>query len=622
MPKELVTYHYFLGLRTLTVIQNAVRMAEETSGKKLDMDHLDYDDPAVYASLATGKCEGVFQLESAGMKSFMKELKPKGLEDLIAGISLYRPGPMDFIPQYIRGKDHPDDVTYDCPQLEPILDATYGCIVYQEQVMQIVQDLGGYTLGRADLVRRAMSKKKASVMAKERQNFVYGSEEENVPGCVNKGISAEVANKIYDEMTDFARYAFNKSHAACYAVVSYQTAWLKYYYPVEFMAALMTSVIDNPGKVAEYIQTCRRMGIKILPPDINEGVSGFSVKDGCIVYGLNAIKNVGRPVIEALIQERTLSGPFTDLRSFAERMNGRDINKRTVEHFIKAGAMDGLGGTRKQLMMVYAQVLDNAAHEKKAAVSGQMSLFDLMGEEEKQEYAIHLPNVGEYPKQQVLAFEKEVLGVYVSGHPLEAYTSLLAKNATNKSTDFIPDEQTGHPSVMDGSKVVLGGLVELVTVKYTKKNQAMCFIQLEDLVGSVEIVVFPRDYERYRQLITEDARLLISGRVSAEEDKASKLICEKIVSMDDVPQDVWVQFGTMDEYNAAEKDLLGMIADNDGVDQMIIYVRADKAMKKLGARYSFTLTEGLRTALEEKFGAANVKVTGRQVDMSVSRYRN
>ena len=325
----------FLGLRTLTVIQNAVHLIEQDAGVKLDMQHIDYNDKKVLDSLGTGRSDGVFQLESAGMKNFMKELKPQSLEDVIAGISLYRPGPMDFIPQYIRGKNRPDTIKYDCPQLESILKPTYGCIVYQEQVMQIVRNLAGYTLGRSDLVRRAMSKKKAAVMEKERQNFVYGNEEEGVPGCIANGISEQTANKIYDDMIDFAKYAFNKSHAAAYAVVSYQTAFLKYYYPVEFMAALMTSVIEMPTKVAEYIQVCRQMNIKILPPDVNRGAYGFSVDNGAIRYGLSAIKSVGRPVINALVEEREANGEYRSLKDFIERLTGT-VNKRAIENFIKA----------------------------------------------------------------------------------------------------------------------------------------------------------------------------------------------------------------------------------------------------------------------------------------------
>ena len=449
----------FLGLRTLTVIQNAVKLAQKSTGKELDMEKIDYNDPAVLAMIGSGKCEGVFQLESTGMKNFMKELKPQSLEDIIAGISLYRPGPMDFIPQYIKGKNHPDQITYDCPQLEPILEPTYGCIVYQEQVMQIVRDLAGYTLGRSDLVRRAMAKKKAAVMAKERQNFVYGNPEEGVPGCIANGIDEKVANKIYDDMTDFAKYAFNKSHAAAYAVVSYQTAWLKYYYPVEFMAALMTSCIENPSKVSEYILNCRQMGIRILPPDINRSVGNFSVEPEGIRYGLSAVKGIGKPVMDAIVEERNRGGEFISLKDFCQRLSGKEVNKRTIENFIKAGAFDGLGGTRKQFMMIYVQILDMVNQEKKTSMTGQMSLFDIMGEEERKSFDIKLPDVGEYTKETKLAFEKEVLGVYISGHPLEEYEQSWRKNISAVTSDFYPDEETGQPKVPDGSKQIVGGMI-------------------------------------------------------------------------------------------------------------------------------------------------------------------
>lgn len=537
----------FLGLRTLTVIQNAVKLAEKSTGKKLDMDAIDYDDKQVLDSLGTGKTDGVFQLESDGMKNFMKELKPHSLEDVIAGISLYRPGPMDFIPQYIRGKNHPETITYDCPQLEEILKPTYGCIVYQEQVMQIVRSLAGYTLGRSDLLRRAMSKKKASVMEEERQNFVYGNQEDKVPGCIQNGIDEKTANKIYDEMIDFAKYAFNKSHAAAYAVVSYQTAYLKYYYPVEYMAALMTSVIDFPSKVAEYIQTCREMGIPILPPDINKGEVTFSVDGGSIRYALSAIKSIGRPVIEGIVKERNQNGEFKTLKEFLTRMSGKEINKRVIENFIKAGAFDSLEGSRRQLMLIYVQVMDSVNQENKTSISGQMSLFDLVGEEEKKAFEIRLPDVEEYDKETLLAFEKEVLGIYVSGHPLDNYRSILEKNITASTADFQPDETTGIAKVRDGEKVVLGGMIADKTIKYTKNNKVMAFLTVEDLVGTVEIVVFPRDYEKNQQLFTEDARLFIQGRVSAEDEKASKLILEKARSFDDMPKELWIQFRDREE---------------------------------------------------------------------------
>ncbi|WP_251206273.1 DNA polymerase III subunit alpha [Acetatifactor aquisgranensis] len=523
----------FLGLRTLTVISDAVKFVQETKHEHIDIDNIDYEDPQVLAAIGTGKTDGVFQLESGGMRGFMKELRPQNLEDIIAGISLYRPGPMDFIPKYIKGKNNHKDVVYSCPQLEPILAPTYGCIVYQEQVMQIVRDLGGYTLGRSDLVRRAMSKKKQSVMEKERANFIYGNEEEGVPGCVSRGISEQVASGIFDDMTDFAKYAFNKSHAACYAVVAYQTAWLKFYYPVEFMAALMTSVIDNSKKVSEYILTCRNMGIQLLPPDINQGQSGFSVDGGSIRYALTAIKGVGQSSIDDLVEERKIRGPFTNLKDFITRIADRDVNKRAVENFIKAGALDGLGGTRKQFMSVYMQMMDHIAKERKSNLAGQISLFDIAEESQKEEFDIRLPDVGEYPKEMLLSFEKEVLGIYLSGHPLESDQELWQKHITSTTNDFALDEETGSALVTDQARVVVGGMIADRSIKYTKNDKVMAFLNLEDLVGNMEVVVFPRDYEKYGSLLVEDARVFIRGRANVEEEKDGKLICEQVVTFEE-----------------------------------------------------------------------------------------
>lgn len=604
----------FLGLRTLTVIQKAVKLIEKNKGISLDMDHVDYNDKAVYDMLGAGKTEGVFQLESAGMTSFMKELKPESLEDVIAGISLYRPGPMDFIPQYIEGKNNPDSIHFLCPQLEPILSATYGCIVYQEQVMQIVRSLGGYTLGRSDLVRRAMSKKKAAVMEKERQNFVYGNEEEGVPGCVNRGISEEIANKIYEQMMDFAKYAFNKSHAAAYAVVAYQTAYLKCHFPVEFMAALMTSVIDNPPKVADYILSCRRMGIAILPPDINKGDSTFSVDGGGIRYGLSAIKSIGKPVIEAIVAERNQRGDFTSLRDFIERMTGKDVNKKAIENFIKAGAFDELPGNRRQKMMVYAQILDAIVQEKKNMMAGQMSLFDFVSEEEKTAYEIHMPDVEEYPKEAKLAFEKEVLGIYISGHPLEEYETCWRKNISAVTTDFMPDEESGQPKVRDGQQVIVGGMITEKTIKYTKTNKVMAFLTLEDLLGTVEIVVFPRDYEKNVRLMEIDEKVFIKGRVSVEEEKASKIICERIYSFEDVPRELWLQFETKESFLSREEELYEDLKEADGKDSVVIYIKSPKAIKRMGASKSICISRDLLARLYEKYGKDNVKVVEKSIE--------
>ena len=600
----------FLGLRTLTVIQNAVKMVEKDTGVVLDMQKIDYNDKKVLDSLGTGRSDGVFQLESAGMKNFMKELKPQSLEDVIAGISLYRPGPMDFIPQYIRGKNRPDTIRYDCPQMEPILKPTYGCIVYQEQVMQIVRDLAGYTLGRSDLVRRAMSKKKASVMAKERQNFVYGNVDEGVPGCIANGISEEIANKIYDEMTDFAKYAFNKSHAAAYAVVSYQTAYLKYYYPVEFMAALMTSVVEMPTKVAEYISVCRQMGIQILPPDINRGMYGFSVDNGSIRYALSAIKSIGRPVIEGIVREREENGEYTSLKNFVERNIGQ-LNKRVVENLIKAGALDCLEGNRKQKMSVYMQIIDSINQDKKHTMAGQMSLFDIVSEENKKEFEIRMPQIAEYPKDIILTFEKEVLGIYLSGHPLERYRNMMEKMISAKTSDFQPDDETGIPEVYDNQKVIVGGMITDKTIKYTKNNKVMAFLTLEDLVGTVEVVVFPRDYEKCQMFLNEDARLFIQGRVSAEDDKASKLILEKVRSFDDMPREVWIQFDSREAYAEAETGLVDDLMESRGNSTVVIYLKDVKAMKKLPPAYQVRIEDSWLDKMREKYGNSNVKIVER-----------
>lgn len=598
----------FLGLRTLTVIQNAVKQAEHNNNIHLDMLKIDYNDKNVLDMIGSGKDEGVFQLESGGMKSFMKELKPQNLEDIIAGISLYRPGPMDFIPRYLKGKNDPSAITYECPQMEPILEPTYGCIVYQEQVMQIVRDLAGYTMGRSDLVRRAMSKKKAAVMAKERQNFVYGSEEEGVKGCIANGISEETANHIYDEMTDFAKYAFNKSHAACYAVVSYQTAWLKYYYPREYMAALLTSVMDNVTKVSEYILTCRQMGIEIMPPDINVGYSGFSVSDGAIRYGLSAIKSVGRNVVDAIIQEREMNGLFTSMDNFIERMTNKEVNKRTLDSFIKSGALDSLPGTRKQKVLIAPEVLDQKSREKKNVIEGQMSLFDFAEEEDKKDFQITFPDVGEFSKEELLAFEKEMLGIYVSGHPLDDYEESWRKNITAKATDFIVDEETDRAAVQDGQHVIIGGMVSGKTVKTTKTNQMMAFVTVEDLAGSVEVIVFPRDYEKNRNLLMDEAKLFVEGRVSIGDDPAGKLVCEKIIPFDDIPKELWVQFEDKDSYLAGEKAFLNSLKMSEGRDSVVVYLKKEKAKKVLPSNWNVKADKTLLSSLSLQYGEKNIKL--------------
>ena len=603
----------FLGLRTLTVIQDAVKMIEKDYGVKLDLEHIDYDDKKVMDSLGTGKNEGVFQLESGGFKTFMKELKPTTLEDIIAGISLYRPGPMDFIPKYLKGKNNPASITYTCPQLEPILKPTYGCIVYQEQVMQIVRDLAGYTLGRSDLVRRAMSKKKAAVMAKERQNFVYGNAEEGVKGCIANGIDEKTANQIYDDMTDFAKYAFNKSHAAAYAVVAYQTAFLKFYYPKEFMAALMTSVMDNTTKVSEYILACRNMGIPILPPDINEGYSGFSVSGNGIRYGLSAIKSVGRAVVDVIIAERENGGLFKSLDDFVSRMSNKEVNKRTLESFIKSGALDTLPGTRKQKLIVSGDLLESKAREKKTVMEGQLSFFDLAAEEEKDNFQITFPNVGEYDKQTLLAFEKETIGIYVSGHPMEEYRELWEKNVTAKTSDFVVDED-GKTVVEDNSNVVIGGMITSKKVKTTKTNQLMAFITIEDLVGTVEVLVFPKIYEKNRPSFTEENKVFVRGRASIGDDPVGKLICEEVIPFTDIPNELWLQFENQAFYESHIDDVMAALRDSDGKDRVIMYLKEERKMRRLSENWAVLAGPDLLGRLYRILGEKNVKVVQKVIE--------
>ncbi len=600
----------FLGLRNLTVIKNAI-------DGKFSLDDISYDDHNVFEMISAGKTEGVFQLESAGMKSFMKELKPESLEDIIAGISLYRPGPMDFIPKYVAGKNDKNNIVYDCPELEPILSPTYGCIVYQEQVMQIVRELAGYSYGRSDLVRRAMSKKKASVMEKEKNNFIYGNVEEGVEGCIHRGISEEVARKIYDDMTDFAKYAFNKSHAAAYAVVSYQTAYLKYYYPREFMAALLTSVMDFTGKITEYTLTCRQMGIEILPPDINEGEARFTPSETGIRYGLAAIKSVGKPIIDAIVEERRAGGAFLSLKDFCSRMNGKAVNKRALESFIKAGALDCLEGTRKQKMCAYAGILDGISQEKKVTMTGQMTLFDFAGEEEKEELETKLPEVGEYDKEMILGFEKEVLGVYISGHPLEDYISVMEKNITRTTADFIVAEGETAPKVKDNETVVVGGMIVDKVVKTTRTNSLMAFITLEDLMGTVEIIVFPKDYEKYRSLLETDRKVFVKGRITVEEDKPAKMICQKIVPFDEVPQQLWLQFTNREAYRNIEESLFALLGKYDGQDTVIIYLSQERAKKQLPNSRMTKVCPELLEKLYEDMGRENVKVVQMSIEKSL-----
>lgn len=604
----------FLGLRTLTVLKDAVKNVKASQGIDIDIDHIDLNDKKVLDFIGTGRTEGVFQLESAGMQNFMKELKPQNFEDIVAGISLYRPGPMDFIPNYIRGKNNADTVTYMTPELQPILEPTYGCIVYQEQVMQIVQQLAGYTMGQADNIRRAMSKKKQYVIDAERQSFVYGDSERGIRGCVANGIDEKAANSIYDSMVDFAKYAFNKSHAAAYAVISVQTAWLKFYYPVEFMAALMTSVIDNSAKAAEYLLHCKELGISVLPPDINVGQGEFTAEGNAVRYGLYAIKSLGRPVIDSIIGERKKGGSYRTLQDFIERTVQRDINKRAIENLIKAGACDGLDGNRHQMSIVYTSIVDDVVRRKKTGLEGQMSLFDFVGEEDKKDYEVHYPNVEEFPKEVLLGFEKEVLGIYLSGHPLEDYLGKMKKNVTANAADFVREEESGTIRVTDNMHVVVGGMIAAKTVKYTRNNQAMAFLTVEDLTGSVEIIVFPKDYERYNRFLNDEEKIFVVGHATVEEEQDGKVICERIVPFDDTRKELWLQFPTKSDFSEKEQQVYDILRDSDGNDEVVIYISDVKAFKRLPRNRAVGTNSVLLARLTEFLGEKNVKVVEKGIE--------
>jgi len=601
----------FLGLRNLTVIEKAVELVNRNRKKEgrdeLDIEKIDMEDENIYLMISEGRTEGVFQLESPGMTSFMKKLRPDNIEDIIAGISLYRPGPMDFIDDYINGKRNAAAIEYDCDELIPILKSTYGCIVYQEQVMQIVRDLAGYSYGQSDLLRRAMSKKKDSVMKEERKNFVYGDESKGIPGCVANGVSEQVANKIYDKMIDFAKYAFNRSHAAAYAFITYQTAYLKYYYPKEYMAALLTSVMSNTGKVSEYILSGKEMGIAILPPDVNEGEGNFTAASGGIRYGMSAIKGLGENVTDAIVRDREERGPYKSLTDLIERLSG-SINKKGLEALIKSGALDGLSGTRREKMAVYEQVLDSISHEKHSKMAGQLSLFDIAPNDDLSTLEVKMPVLGEFDVETKLAFEKEMLGVYLSGHPLESYQDMLKSVCNATSLDFAYDEEEGMVNVAPGKDYILGGIASVVNIKLTRNNQRMAFITLEDLVGSVEVIVFPRDFEKYKDLIEEGRKYIISGKASLEENDAAKLIAGKIIPFEEVPREVWLQFENKAELERVEDELNKIFEGNKGNARVMLYCREERQVKQVNVIRGISYAEAVIDELKHKLGSDNVKI--------------
>lgn len=627
----------FLGLRTLTVIQDTIKGLEKR-GQDVDIETINMEDDRVFDLIAAGKTDGIFQLESAGMKSFMRDLKPQNIEDIIAGISLYRPGPMSSIPTYVNARHDGRAVKYLTPELEPILQATYGCIIYQEQVMQTVRDLAGYTYGRSDLVRRAMSKKKDDLMAKERQNFVYGNPDEGIKGCVPNGISEQAAHKIYDDMADFAKYAFNKSHAAAYAIIAYQTAYLKTYYPVDFMAALITSVISNQAKTIDYILSLKDLGIDLLPPNINHGHARFTAQGDKVIFGLTAIKNVGRAMIEAMEVERAQGGPFRSLTDYCMRMESKDLNKRALENLIKAGAFDCLGGNRRQYLEAYPGILKSVQAQKKEKISGQIGIFEADPKEEAS-YIDNLPDLDDFTGADRLAMEKEVVGLYVSGHPLmedkdlwESTISLAAK-AFQKKEDPEADELS---PLVEGRIEVVGGLVGQVSKTYTKNNQVMAFVNLEDFFGSIEIIVFPKDYTKFQDLLAGQAKIFVKGRISSQGDRESKLIAMDMWTFADQKQrlkepatrlpalgqvknqapspardrlsqaKLWLAFESEGEFQAKIGELALLVQEYLGDTPVLLYVK--DSGRKMKAKAGVGLSDQLLVQLYSLLGMDGVKV--------------
>lgn len=609
----------FLGLRTLTVIRDALDLIEKNHNIKLNFSTMEYDDPKVYELLSSGNTLGVFQLESGGMRSFMKQLKPDNFEDIVAGISLYRPGPMDSIPNYINNKNNPGHVEYLHEKLKPIMEVTYGCLVYQEQVMQVVRDLGGYSYGRSDLVRRAMGKKKMDVMEKERQYFIHGKFDDNgeleIAGCVRNGVPEEIGNKIFDDMIDFAKYAFNKSHAAAYGVLAYQTAYLKAHYPVEFMAALITSVMGNTDKVVEYIRECNNLKIDILKPDINKSFTKFSVEGKSIRFGLAAVKNVGVNVLNNIIAERENGGEFKDFNEFCKRLDSKDSNKRIIESLIKCGAFDEMGNNRASLLLGYEKLLESIALDRKKNLVGQVSLFDGF----EMDAAINndiqnmykLPQVKELEEKEKLYLEKEVLGMYVSGHPLSQYKDKLKKNTTINNADLndIKEDYVSYLNLNE-KEVTMGGIVINKTIRTTKRNDLMAIIELEDLYGVIEVIVFPQVLQKYNTIIQEDKIIYIKGRLSIKEDENAKLIAREIIDMNEsINQEkptLYLKINSIENKDLVN-DLISVVTKYKGDNDIYIYAENIKQMYKWN-HIKVNINENLINELQNILPRTSIKV--------------
>ncbi|MBS6022964.1 MAG: DNA polymerase III subunit alpha [Paeniclostridium sordellii] len=609
----------FLGLRTLTVIRDALDLIEKNHNVKINFSTMEYDDPKVYELLASGNTLGVFQLESAGMRSFMKQLKPDNFEDIVAGISLYRPGPMDSIPNYINNKNNPEHVEYLHEKLKPIMEVTYGCLVYQEQVMQVVRDLGGYSYGRSDLVRRAMGKKKMDVMEKERQYFIHGKVDDNgeleIEGCVRNGVPEDIGNKIFDDMIDFAKYAFNKSHAAAYGVLAYETAYLKAHYPVEFMAALITSVMGNTDKVVEYIRECNNLKIDVLKPDINKSFTKFSVEHNSIRFGLAAVKNVGVNVLNNIIAEREAGGEFKDFNEFCKRLDSKDSNKRIIESLIKCGAFDEMGDNRASLLLGYEKLLESISMDRKKNLAGQVSLFDGFGMDESMSNDIQnmytLPKVNELEEKERLYLEKEVLGMYVSGHPLSQYKEELKKNTTINNADLndLKDDYVSYLNLNE-KEVVMGGIIVNKTIRTTKRNDLMAIIELEDLYGVIEVIVFPQVLQKYNTIIQEDKIIYVEGRLSIKEDENAKLIAREIRDMSTESNqhkpNLYLKISSIEDKELVN-DLISIVTKYPGDNDVYIYAENIKQMYKWN-HIKVNINENLIDELKHILPKTSIKV--------------
>ena len=613
----------FLGLRTLTVISDTIKFVKQNRGVDVSFDQ-NMNDPKVFKKTwQSGNTVGVFQFESQGMTNFMKELKPDTLEDIIAGVSLYRPGPMDQIPRYIKNKLDPIHSEYTHPALEPILNVTYGCMVYQEQVMQIVRDLAGYSLGRADLVRRAMGKKKLDVMAKEREYFIHGQTDEQgnvlIPGCVRNGIDEQSANKIFDEMAEFAKYAFNKSHAAAYAVVAYRTAYLKTYYPAEFMAATLNSFLGNLDKIPEYIVECKRLNIEILKPSINKSFTKFTVNDNKIRFGLGSVKNVGTSAVETIVQEREKNGEFKSFTDFAERMQGEAVNKKCIESLIKSGAFDELGETRHTLLNSFEGVLDTISGETKKSIEGQVTMFDIASQETTEKHKYTLNKAEEYDERELLDMEKEMLEIYISGHQLAKLQQKIKANTNINTLQMISMKEENDFS-KDGKQVKYAGIITSVKKKYTKNNTIMAFVTVEDLYGSTEIIVFDSCYNRSSGVLLEDNIVLVDGRLSIREEDDVKIVANTITDFETVAkqaqeteivmkQEQRPKVLILDIQNASEEQksrLRGAIRFFMGDrNNIAVKVQDKEGLKPCGAIY---LNEEILKEFKEILGEENVKI--------------